>query len=82
MGTVFCKVGQFMMPEGNKTLILAFRCTSKTGQSVAHNRHRIFLLGFFVREDMFRHFIGLISDSRLQAYSRWNKTNRNFSIDF
>ena len=61
--------GRFMKPEGTETLILAF--TSKMGQSVAHNRHRIFLFGFFCqREDIFRHFIGLISDSRLKGFSR------------
>ena len=44
--------GPFMTPEGTETLILAF--TSKTGQSVAHNRHRIFYLDFFsVRERIF-----------------------------
>ena len=32
-------VGRFMTSEGTETLILAF--TSKTGQSVAHNRHGI-----------------------------------------
>ena len=31
---------RFMTSEGNETLILAY--TSKTGQSVAHTRHRIF----------------------------------------
>ena len=59
----------FMTPEGTGTLILAF--TSKTGQSVAHNRNRIVLIGFFCqREDIFRHFIGLMPDSRVKAYSR------------
>ena len=52
-----------MMPEGIETLILAF--TLKTGQSVVHNRHKIFLFGIFCpRKDIFRHFIGLISDSQ------------------
>ena len=47
--------GRFMTPERSETLILAF--TSKTGQSVAHNRHRIFLIGFFCqRKNIFRHF--------------------------
>ena len=32
--------GRFMTSEGTERLILAF--TSKTGQSVAHNRHGIF----------------------------------------
>ena len=60
---------QFMMSEGTEMLILVF--TKKAGQSEAHNRHRIFLFGFFCHiEDIFRHFLGLISDSRVQAYSR------------
>ena len=55
-----------MTPEGTETLILAF--TSKTGKSVAHNRHKIFSFGFFYqREDIFRHFIGRTSDSRLKG---------------
>ena len=37
--------GRFMTSEGTETLNLAF--TSKIGQSVAHNRHGIFLFGFF-----------------------------------
>ena len=41
----FCR---FMTSEGYETLILAF--TSKTGQSVAHNGHRVFLFGFFLSE--------------------------------
>ena len=62
---------RFMTSEGTKTLILSF--TSKTGQSVEHTRHRIFLFGFFgQREDTLRHFIGLISDSRLKGYSKKN----------
>ena len=53
---------RFLTSEGTKTLILAF--TSKPGQPVEHTRH-IFLLGFFFQtEDISRHFIGLISDSR------------------
>ena len=57
--------GQFMTSEGTDTLFLG--STSKTGQSVAHNRHGIFLFGFFCqRMDIFRHFISLISDSRSQ----------------
>ena len=52
-----------MMSEGTDALILAL--TSKTGQSVARYTHRIFLFGFFSqREDIFTHFIGLISSSR------------------
>ena len=51
--------GRFMTPEGSETLILAL--TSKTGQSVAHNRHNIFLFGFFYqRGDILRYFISLI----------------------
>ena len=44
--------------------------TSKTGKSVAHYRHRVFLLRFFcLTEDIFRHFIGLNSliDSDLKG---------------
>ena len=53
-----------MTPEGTETLILAF--ISKTGQPVAHDRHKIFSFVFFYqREDIFRHFIGRTSDSRL-----------------
>ena len=66
VGTVLLKsvdFGRFMNSEVTETLILTF--TSKTGQSVAHNRHRRFSFGFFCqREDIFGHFIGLISDSR------------------
>ena len=63
--------GRFMTSEGTETLILAF--TSKTGQSVAHDRQGIFLFGFFCqRMDTFRHFKSLISDSRVQGYSRTN----------
>ena len=54
-----------MTSESTDTLILAF--TSKTVQSVAHYRHRIFFFFFFFfcqREDIFRHCIGLISDFR------------------
>ena len=40
--------GRFMTSEGTETLILAF--ASKTGQSVAQNRHGIFYLDFSVRE--------------------------------
>ena len=45
-------------------LILAL--TSKTGQSVARNTHII----FYQKEDIFRHFIGLISDSIRKGFSR------------
>ena len=52
-----------MTSEGAKTLIFTF--TSKKGQSVSHNRHRIFLFGFFCqRKDILRHFIGSLSDFR------------------
>ena len=48
-----------MASEGTETLILAF--TSKTGQSVAHTRHRIFKYRFFCQvKDTLRHFIDLI----------------------
>ena len=61
--------GRIMTPEGIETLFLAF--SSQTGQSVEHNRHSIFLFGFFCqREDILRHFIGLISDSRRKGFSR------------
>ena len=61
--------GRLMTPEGSETLILAL--TSKTGQSVAHNRHIVFLFGFFYqREDILRYFIGLISDSRYKGFWR------------
>ena len=54
---------RFMTSEGTETLIVAL--TSKTGQSVAHNRHKIFSFGFFYqREDIFRHFIGRILDTK------------------
>ena len=57
-------MGRFMKPEGTETLILAF--ISKTGHSVAHNTHNIFSFGiFYFREDIFRHFIGRTSNSRL-----------------
>ena len=60
--------GRFMTLECNETLILAF--TSKTGQSVAHNRHGIFIFGFFYqREDVLRHFIGLTRTVRGSDYS-------------
>ena len=40
-----------MTPKGIETLFLAF--ISKTGQSVAHNRHKIFSFGlFYQREDI------------------------------
>ena len=62
---------RFMTPEGTDALILAF--TSKTGQSVAHFTHRIFLFGFFSqREDIFTHFISLISSSRHKGFARKN----------
>ena len=38
------RIDRFMRSEGSDTLILPF--TSKTGQSVAQNRQRIFYLGF------------------------------------
>ena len=59
----------FMTSESTETLILSI--ISKTGQLVAHTRHRIFLFGFFCQgEDILTHFIGLISDARLKMYSR------------
>ena len=56
---------RFIASESADTLILAL--TSKTGQSVAHNRRGIFLFRFCCqREDTFGHSISLISDSRLK----------------
>ena len=73
-----------MTSEGTDTLILAF--TSKTGQSVARLPHRIVLFGCFnQREDIFTHFIGLISSSRHKGFARNNLTKRiflYFLIDF
>ena len=44
--------------KGIKTLIIAF--VSKTGQLVAHYRHRIFSFGvLYQRPNIFRHFTGL-----------------------
>ena len=61
--------GRIMTPEGSETLILAL--TSKTGQSVAHNRHIIFSFAlFYQREDILRYFIGLISDSIYKGFWR------------
>ena len=60
---------RLMTSEGTETL--AF--TSKTGQSVAHTKHRIFQFRFFRQvKDTLKHFIGLISESRLYGYSRYN----------
>ena len=62
---------RYMTSEGTDTLIFAF--TSKTGQSVARYIHRIFLFGFFSqREDIFTHFIGLMSSSRHKGFARKN----------
>ena len=63
--------GQFMTTEGTQTVILAI--TLKTGQSVAHNRHGIFLFGSFCQRmdigvHVFMHFISSILDSRVQGY--------------
>ena len=45
------------------TSILAF--TSKTGQYVAHTRHKIFKNSFFYQvKDALRHLIGVISEPR------------------
>ena len=44
--------------KGIKTLIIAF--VSKTGQLVAHYKHRIFSFGvLYQRPNIFRHFTGL-----------------------
>ena len=46
---VYSLIDRFMTSEGNCTLILPF--TSKTGQSVAQNRQKIFFnLGFTIKE--------------------------------
>ena len=58
-----------MMSEGSDMLILPF--TSKTGQSVAQNRQDFFIWGLLVNRRHILAFIGLISDSRLNGYSRW-----------
>ena len=63
--------GRFMPTEGTEMLLLALN--PKTGQSVAHNRHKLFLFGIFCqRDDIFRHFIGPISDSILTGFSRYS----------
>ena len=49
--------GLFMTPECTKTLTLAF--LSKTGQSAAHKRHRIFNLDFSVRERIYFIYLGI-----------------------
>ena len=68
-----------MTSEGTDALILAF--TSKSGQSVARYTYQIFLFGFFSqREDIFTHFISLISSSRDKGFTRKNYTKGNFSI--
>ena len=68
-----------MTSEGTDTLILAF--TSKTGQSVARLPHRIVLFEFFnQREDIFTHFIGLISSSRHEGLNK--EDFLYFLIDF
>ena len=69
---------KFMMSEGTETLILAF--TSKTGQSVEHNRY-LFSFGFFcLKEHISRHFIGLISDSILKRTQ--DRTKRKEFLHF
>ena len=66
-----------MTSEGTDALVLAF--TSKTGQSVARYTHRIFLFGFFSqREDIYTHFISLISSSRHEGFARKNLTKGEF----
>ena len=61
-----------MTPEGTETFIWAFN--SKIRQSVAHNTHKLFLIdNFCPREDTFRHFKGLISDSRGKEFSRYKE---------
>ena len=61
LGDGHCGLGRY-----NPTLILPF--TSKTGQSVAQNKQKIFFIWvLLVLEDIFWHFIGLISDSDLKG---------------
>ena len=70
---------RFMTSESTDTLSLVF--TSKTVQSVAHNRHRIFLFWVFCqREDIFRHCIGLISDFRQVLEIKLNEEGFLFFI--
>ena len=72
-----------MTSEGTVTLILAF--TSQTGQSVARYTHQSFLFGFFYQKnDIFMHFIGLISSSRHKGFKKeLNKEDfLHFLIDF
>ena len=55
---------RFVSSEGTKTLIMVL--TSKPVQPVERTRHRIFKFGFFCqREDISKHFISSITDSRL-----------------
>ena len=67
---------RFMTSEGTDACI--FTLISKTEQYVARNTHIIILFGFlyqlfgflYQREDVIRHFIGIISDSRHRGLSR------------
>ena len=57
-----------MTSEGTDTLILAV--TSKMGQSVSRNIHRIFLFEFFCqREDIISHFVVIFSVYRCEGFS-------------
>ena len=48
--------GRFMTPQSAETLIFAF--ISITGQSVPHNRHKIFSFGFFYQRE--RIYLGIL----------------------
>ena len=71
-----------MTSDGTETLILTF--TSKTGHSVGLNRHSIFLFGFFCQsEDLFWHFIDLISETPdLNIYVFEKELDEDFILHF
>ena len=63
---------RLMTSEGTESYI-DFGIYLENGQSVAHTRHRIFQFRFFRQvKDTLKHFIGLISESKLYEYSRYN----------
>ena len=68
-----------MMPEEIKTLFLAF--ISKTGQSVAHNRDKIFSFGFSIRK---RIYIGILyAEVQIPDYKgTQDKLNKDDSLHF
>ena len=63
-------VDRFMTSEGTDTFILAI--TSKTGQSVARNTHKIFLFGFVLSERhiLFERYI--LSERYIKGFYRPN----------